>query len=692
MPSAEEFLTQGQPATAPMSAEDFLTGGPPQKPSFLGQMGANFANAGQAANDLFSGNYQDIGHTTPTPKTEALNDKMFPPGYQGGLMETLHNAGNNISPNDVAGALNEKFGETPEGKALAVIGGAHPIFNAAGTAINNYVNPAIEKYTGIGPETLKLLELGLPAIGGAIKIARGGSFPEDPLMGATKNMLGNMGEESGSQAPASFSPVQIKGAATAAYQNSEKIGGQIPIDEMRQTVNKLVSNKDIGQQTTRGQQFAGENPASQTLAKLQEAVKDNQPWSIADANEIHDSLSNDISKARRAGDYAGARQLTLIKQGLRDTYKSYADANPSQAAGFNEWLRGDKLYSAGSAAEDIQDIIDNGNRADVPSTAIKNGFKAFVKNDDNRIGLNDEEWAAAEHAAKYGVVTPVLKTLGSRLSGHIAGGMAGLAEGGMGGGVAGYLLGNAAVAPFRWGANALQAGRGQNIIDTISQRPVVQEALNPNYTPPVASLPSAPLSTNPVPALMGGALGQAQQKLRPSGAGAPAAGQVGLPQQPALPASPAPQSNAAPDISGFSEAESGNNPNAKSQTSSASGLYGFTNRTWADMIIRYGKQTGLTLQDKSDPRAQAMMASLLAKDNIKELTPILGRMPSKGELYMAHFLGAKGAATLLNADPQKEAIMLFPRQVFDANRSVFFNGKQPRTVGEVRQLLNDKVA
>lgn len=109
------------------------------------------------------------------------------------------------------------------------------------------------------------------------------------------------------------------------------------------------------------------------------------------------------------------------------------------------------------------------------------------------------------------------------------------------------------------------------------------------------------------------------------------------------------------------------------------------------MVQRYGKQTGIDLGDKANPQAQATMAALYAKDNISSLQNTLGRMPTKGELYMAHVLGATGAAKLINADPSKEAIMLYPRQVFDANRNIFFNGKQPRSAAEVYQLLNDKV-
>lgn len=681
MPSAEEFLTQGQPAVAPMSAEDFLTSGPPQKPSLLGQMGANFANAGQAANDLFSGNYQDIGHTTPTPKTEALNDKMFPPGYQGGLMEAFHNVGNTV-PSDWSGALLEKMGETPEGKALSIITGAHPLYNAASTAVGNYVNPAISEATGIHPDNLALLETGASIFG----LKKAAQTP-DPLISAGRSILSNMGDGSGTQFPEIPSLADIKGKASELYKASDQSGGALHAEAFAKAIDE--ANKTSGFQSEEGKSFAGDNAVTKTLNDL-ETLR-GKPLSLKGAGEIDDNLGDRISAAYRSGDNDVASKLMQIRDTLRGTYKNAGEADMINPQGFQQWRQGDQLWSAYRSMQDMQRIIDNAYMTDNPATAMKTGFRTLSKAvNKNPQGYTPEEVSAINSAAKTGIATGAMKILGSRLISGLTGAIAG-SGGGPIGTIGGAVAGEMAGFPMRSIANAMQEGRATKPMNLVAQRPDVQALMNPNSQLPTPAI-AAPLSTNPVPALMGGALGQAQQKLRPSGAGVPAAGQVGLPQQPALPASPGPQTNAAPDISGFSEAESGNNPNAKSQTSTASGLYGFTNRTWANMIMRYGKQTGLTLQDKSDPRAQAMMASLLAKDNIKELTPILGRMPTKGELYMAHFLGAKGAATLLNADPQKEAIMLFPRQVFDANRSVFFNGKQPRTVGEVRQLLNDKVA
>jgi soluble lytic murein transglycosylase-like protein len=70
--------------------------------------------------------------------------------------------------------------------------------------------------------------------------------------------------------------------------------------------------------------------------------------------------------------------------------------------------------------------------------------------------------------------------------------------------------------------------------------------------------------------------------------------------------------------------ESGFNPNAKAPTSSATGLYQFTRGTWRTMVDKYGAQYGIGLGDINDPKANAIMGGLYAKDNKAELENSLG--------------------------------------------------------------------
>jgi len=161
--------------------------------------------------------------------------------------------------------------------------------------------------------------------------------------------------------------------------------------------------------------------------------------------------------------------------------------------------------------------------------------------------------------------------------------------------------------------------------------------------------------------------------------------------------------------------ESALDPSAQASTSSATGLFQFIESTWLDMIDQHGAEYGLghfaeaitrgadgaaTVSDpatrraildlRTDPGLSALMAGELAADNAAVLGASLGREPSAGELYIAHFLGASGAATLIAAAssaPDADATALFPRQAA-ANPGIFRTaGGQPRSLSEVYAAL-----
>ncbi|HEV2099575.1 MAG TPA: transglycosylase SLT domain-containing protein [Stellaceae bacterium] len=164
------------------------------------------------------------------------------------------------------------------------------------------------------------------------------------------------------------------------------------------------------------------------------------------------------------------------------------------------------------------------------------------------------------------------------------------------------------------------------------------------------------------------------------------------------------------------QVESGLNPQAGAPTSSARGLFQFVEQTWLGTIkqsgaaLGYGRyaaaitQTGsgrYVVQDpamrqeilklRNDPTANAVMAGAFTKANATYLTQKLGRPPSEGELYIAHFLGAGGAARLIGlaaSHPDAKAATLFPGAA-QANRSIFFDRQtgSARSLAAVRNVL-----
>lgn len=146
----------------------------------------------------------------------------------------------------------------------------------------------------------------------------------------------------------------------------------------------------------------------------------------------------------------------------------------------------------------------------------------------------------------------------------------------------------------------------------------------------------------------------------------------------------------------LAERESSFNPNARADTSSATGLYQFTDATWLGTLARHGEALGVrnalalvrndpdrALGLRTDAALNARAAAMLTQDNARSLREVLGRDPNDAELYSAHFLGEAGARRLATADPRANAVELFP-EAAAANRSIFFEGQRPRSVAEVQ--------
>ena len=160
--------------------------------------------------------------------------------------------------------------------------------------------------------------------------------------------------------------------------------------------------------------------------------------------------------------------------------------------------------------------------------------------------------------------------------------------------------------------------------------------------------------------------------------------------------------------------ESSLNPEAKAPTSSAVGLFQFLESTWLQVVKEQGPRLGYgqyadaittdsdgdyTIKNKAirkeilalreDPQMAADMAAAFTQSNGAYLEAKFGKMPSGGELYIAHFLGPQGAEKLLRAglqNPDQSAAKLFPKQA-KANPSIFYAGGEPRTVKELYRAL-----
>ncbi len=146
--------------------------------------------------------------------------------------------------------------------------------------------------------------------------------------------------------------------------------------------------------------------------------------------------------------------------------------------------------------------------------------------------------------------------------------------------------------------------------------------------------------------------------------------------------------------------ESGFDPDARARTSSATGLFQFVTSTWLDTLARHGAQHGLNpatraqaLALRRDPLAASLMGAAHMADNAAVLTDRTGRQPGQVELYLAHFLGAGGAARFLErmaVAPDSPAADLMPAAA-KANRNVFYADGRARSLAEVRDFFARKL-
>ena len=161
---------------------------------------------------------------------------------------------------------------------------------------------------------------------------------------------------------------------------------------------------------------------------------------------------------------------------------------------------------------------------------------------------------------------------------------------------------------------------------------------------------------------------------------------------------------------GAAKRESGYNPAAHAGSSSAAGLFQFVEQTWMSTLKQHGAKYGYARyadliqkgQDgryhvdgaearkavmdlRFDPHAASLMAGELTSDHAAYLRGRVGRDPTAGELYAAHFLGAQGSAKLIEAlqtTPGASAAALFP-DAAASNPGIFYHAGRTATVGEL---------
>lgn len=615
----------------------------------------------------------------------AMNNKGLGQNYKDAYAQARAKLGTEMQEHPVASIASNLAGGLSIGDLGASTGAGSAIANslrtgnlgarvAKGAALGSATGAAYGAGTAEDGKALQGAEQG--AATGAVT---GGAFP---VAGAALADVGNTALNAVKGAFAK-SPEAVQNAAQGLKQGASDL-----YDKMRQ-VGATLNNKS-------GQ---GLSNSIDTALQKNKFIPGLNQGTVAIVDDLKNAISNgnlgidDLDQYRRLLGRVGGSEDGVSAGNVKRAIDDYVNGLTSQDLSHGHPVAADFLnqgrqqYVQASKFEDIADIL---TKADGDPNKIKSGLTRFMNNENNTRGWTGAELDALKNAASSGTTEKLLKMGGkfgfdlgtSTTSGNtvapIVGGAAATLAGGPIGGIVAPIAGTAA----RIGQKLTARGKAQSLLNTIEKGP------SGSVTPQLPAKAAGLGQILPSPMLNQSQSQQVQQPVTQQQL-APAQPMGYETTQPELANSPA---NGLPDISSFEKAESGGNPNAKNPNSSASGLLQFTNKTWANMVAKYGQDTGINLSNKSSPQAQRVMAALLARDNAQSLQKTIGRMPDKGELYMAHVLGASGAAKLINADPNKEGILLFPRQVFDANHNIFFNQGRPRTAGEVYQILANKVA
>ncbi len=168
----------------------------------------------------------------------------------------------------------------------------------------------------------------------------------------------------------------------------------------------------------------------------------------------------------------------------------------------------------------------------------------------------------------------------------------------------------------------------------------------------------------------------------------------------------------------IADKESSFKTEAQAQTSSASGLYQFIEKTWLGVVREFGPRYGLEkeaalimggdlaaaqrsriLDIRRDPYLSAVLAAEMLKRDSLRIARRIGRNLTGGEVYLVHFLGPDGAERMIDEvsrKPDTVAADLLPKPAA-ANKPIFYGtgsdgGSKSLSVAEVRSKFETMIS
>jgi hypothetical protein len=518
-------------------------------------------------------------------------------------------------------------------------------------------------------------------VGGAIPVV--GSVANSAIKGAKNAGIG-MGAR-GRDALAE-SGAELKDAVSSSYKKVDEAGAVINPEAANELLTGIKSN------LAKIELIPELNPKTLGVVRYIEDAASKAPLKVTQIDQYRRLLSG-IKDEDSVAASAARKGIDDFLSALDETKLSGGDANV-----------GKYLLDARAAASQnfrFSKVAEILTRADGDPNKIKSGLTALLNKKGATAGWSADEVAALREAASSSTPEKLLKMggkfgidLGTSLTtGNTVAPLVGALAGGVGGGV-----GTAGVVPIlgtaaRYGQKLAARGKAEKLLQTIegvAEKGGLPSLIGSRNAGQLA-LPAGSLAT--IPERQPTQIRVNPNQPNPYGKELPAVNLPRLDFNDLIPPQPPQQQQFAPQSSlqeRIKNAESSGNPNAKNPRTSASGLYQFTDGTWRSVVDKFGRRSGIKYSDKNSPQAQEQMMAALLQDNARILQN-KGIEANDANLYFAHFMGAPAASKAISMLGKNAiAARSFP-EAAKKNPEVFFDGRRPRTVDEVYQIITSKV-
>jgi hypothetical protein len=337
-----------------------------------------------------------------------------------------------FTPEDISEALGRRVAEKKraaekEGTAFKVteaIGQTLPILGVGGVSL-----PAIGA-TGAAASAISPLEegglqnRGIEAIkGGAISLATAGALKTfgsglEKLGKAGKGLVNKFDERLfAGEVDKPLTSAMLKSRASKAFKEAEEKGAVLKESVSDKFLK--AAEKELTEESRIGKKLLADSTTSKTLTKLKDSITGERfdlpgiqstdrflASKILDETTIRGTLTDE------------GRRLLKVQNKLRDLVnKAKAEDIQGGKAGLEALKKGNKLWSKSLKLGEIEAIIEKAKSrfVDNPSQSIRAGFRALATNPKRLKGFSKEEVKLIKEAAKTGIVTDALKTLGGRL-------------------------------------------------------------------------------------------------------------------------------------------------------------------------------------------------------------------------------------------------------------------------------------